>query len=326
MTALDTVRTSDSLEGGSHVSNSDNGRLRWLVSFATALIAHGLVGALVLRWYAEVGPVEPTATIVVELAPMLALPEVQELETLPTPQQVQAENRPDKIEKDVEEDEDVAGEKVEAKAEVALDQPSGVKEGTDAESIEPPSQTIETVEIEEKSDVELTRRPKENDKSRTDVSRSEPEGPKPREQTAHPKPVKPVQNKPQKRALNVTATMPQTALARQATTSQAPAIGAPSNSNALPNWKSQVIGMLERHKRYPPEAQARQEYGTSNLAFSLNRQGRVTSAHIAGSSGSAALDAETLSLVQRIQPFPPPPPEVGGAQISLVVAIRYNSR
>jgi protein TonB len=147
-----------------------------------------------------------------------------------------------------------------------------------------------------------------------------------RDQTAQPKLVKPVTNKPQKRALNAPTTKQQTALAREAATPQAPALSTPSNSNALPNWKSQIMGILERNKRYPPEAEARQEHGISNLAFSLNRQGHVISAHIAASSGSSALDAETLSLVHRAQPFPPPPPEVGGAQISLVVPIRYTSR
>jgi len=122
--------------------------------------------------------------------------------------------------------------------------------------------------------------------------------------------AKPVPNKPQSRAVDPTAAKPRTAFAREATP-QVPAVSTPSNSNALSNWKSQIIGILERNKRYPPEAQAHQEHGISNLAFSLNRQGQVTSARIAGSSGSSALDAGTLSLVLRVQPFPPPPPEVG---------------
>jgi protein TonB len=104
-----------------------------------------------------------------------------------------------------------------------------------------------------------------------------------------------------------TASKPQTAEARQAAAAHAPAASRPSNSNALPNWKSEIIGILERNKRYPAEAQARQEHGVSNLAFSLNRQGRVTSARITASSGSATLDAETLALVRRVQSFPPPP-------------------
>jgi periplasmic protein TonB len=62
------------------------------------------------------------------------------------------------------------------------------------------------------------------------------------------------------------------------------------------------------------------EEGTAHLAFTINRQGRVTSTHIVGSSGSLALDAETLECVHRVS-IPPPP---AGAQISLVVSLRYN--
>jgi periplasmic protein TonB len=326
MNAMDPADTPELLSWD--VGNSDNDRrafARWSISAAMALLAHGLICTLALRWQAEAGAVEPTATIVIELSPLLTVPEAQEAENLPVPQQVQAEIPPETIvEKDVGEKETVTEQKSAAAAEIVPVQPSS--EEVEVERAEPPSQKFETVESEAKSDVELARLPEENDKRRIDVPQSELGGMRPPEQMPKSKPVTRVSNKPQKRLLNVTATKPQTAPAHEAATPQAPAISTPSNSNALPNWKSQVIGILERNKRYPPEAQARQEHGTSSLAFSLNRQGRVTSAHIAGSSGSSALDAETLSLVQRVQPFPPPPADVGGAQISLVVAIRYNSR
>jgi protein TonB len=328
MDATSMAGTPDPEDGGSNINNLDKdlyALARWSASVTISLLVHGLMVALALRWQAEAGVVEPTATIVIELSPVLAAPQVQELETPPVPQQAQADNPPEKtVEKDVEEEGKVAEEKFEAKPELAEIQPPKVMEEVEAARVQPSAQKIETVEIEEKSDVELARVPKENDDRQPSLVR--PGDVKPREQTAQPKPVKPVANARQKRALNPMATKPQTALAREAATPQAPAVSTPSDSNALPNWKSQVIGILERNKRYPPEAQARREHGTSNLAFSLNRQGRVTSAHIAGSSGSSALDAETLSLVHRVQPFPPPPPEIGGAQISLVVAIRYNSQ
>ena len=44
------------------------------------------------------------------------------------------------------------------------------------------------------------------------------------------------------------------------------------------------------------------------------------------SSGSSVLDKKALALVQRAEPLPPPPPEVPGAQIPIVVPIRYNAR
>ena len=96
------------------------------------------------------------------------------------------------------------------------------------------------------------------------------------------------------------------------------------NSDALPNWKTQLVAKLERSKRYPSEA--RGDQGIAQLAFSVDRQGGVHNARIVRSSGSSVLDHETLALVQRAQPLPPPPPEVSGAQIPIVVPIRYSAR
>jgi protein TonB len=99
-----------------------------------------------------------------------------------------------------------------------------------------------------------------------------------------------------------------------------------SNSDAVPSWKRRVVTLLERNKRYPSAAQSRGEKGTAQLAFSLDRTGRVTASRIVRSSGSATLDHETLELVRRAQPFPAPPSEMPGAQIDLTVPIRFNMR
>ena len=99
------------------------------------------------------------------------------------------------------------------------------------------------------------------------------------------------------------------------------------NPYALPNWKSALVAQLERYKRYPSEAQARGEHGVAQLAFSVDRSGGVHNARIVRSSGSsAARRGDPGDLVARAQPLPPPPPEIHGAQIAIVVPIRYNVR
>src|SRR5262249_60868509 len=87
----------------------------------------------------------------------------------------------------------------------------------------------------------------------------------------------------------------------------APTIGRPNNSNAVPAWKNQVVGMLERNKRYPAEAQSRHQQGVAQLAFSIDRQGKGMSTRIPHNSGSSALDAETLEPGRPPQPLPAPP-------------------
>ena len=144
--------------------------------------------------------------------------------------------------------------------------------------------------------------------------------------TPPPKPIeKPKENKPKQRHASLSSA-PSTA-EQKANRAAAPMPGASSrNSDAVPNWKSQLVARLERYKRYPSEAQSRGERGVAQLAFSVDRSGGVHNARIVQSSGSSILDRETLTLVARAQPLPPPPPEVPGSQIPIVVPIRYNAR
>ena len=98
------------------------------------------------------------------------------------------------------------------------------------------------------------------------------------------------------------------------------------HSDAVPNWKSQLVARLERYKEYPSQAQSRGEQGVAQLSFSVDRGGGVHHARIVRSSGSSLLDEATLALVERAVPLPPPPSEIAGAQIAVTVPIRYNIR
>ncbi len=95
---------------------------------------------------------------------------------------------------------------------------------------------------------------------------------------------------------------------------------------AAATWHSQIAALIEHSKRYPPQARSRREQGVAQLFFSIDREGRVLSSRIVTSSGFAALDEETLALVQRAQPFPAPPPEVPGDEIKFQVPVRFGLR
>jgi protein TonB len=141
-----------------------------------------------------------------------------------------------------------------------------------------------------------------------------------------PKPIeKPIEKKPKQKHASLTSA-PSTA-EQQAARAAAPMPGASShNPDAVPNWKSQLLARLERYKRYPSQAQSRGEQGVAQLAFSVDRSGGVHHARIVRSSGSSLLDDATLALVESAAPLPPPPPELHGAQIAIVVPIRYTIR
>jgi protein TonB len=89
-------------------------------------------------------------------------------------------------------------------------------------------------------------------------------------------------------------------------------------------WQSQVMDLLEHNKRYPPEARARGEHGAAKFAFRIDGDGHLASSRIVASSGSAALDAETLALLQRVQPFPPPPAEFAGTEMTWVLQFKIR--
>lgn len=92
----------------------------------------------------------------------------------------------------------------------------------------------------------------------------------------------------------------------------------------LVSWKRRLALHLQRNKRYPQEAQARREAGTAKVSFVVDRQGRVVSSSIVKGSGSQALDRETLELLQRAQPLPTPPADVGGTQFAFSVPILFE--
>jgi protein TonB len=95
---------------------------------------------------------------------------------------------------------------------------------------------------------------------------------------------------------------------------------------AVSNWHRQIAIALQRHKGYPAAAQARRETGIATVSFSIDRQGRVVSAHIVRSSQHALLDAETLATVHRAAPFPHPPANMPGQTFDFVVPVQFNIR
>ncbi|HKF08241.1 MAG TPA: energy transducer TonB [Xanthobacteraceae bacterium] len=128
------------------------------------------------------------------------------------------------------------------------------------------------------------------------------------------------------RAPAPTTSAPQALPEQTAALPAAPAQGRAraNTSNAVPTWKTQIVTLLERNKRYPKSAQSRHQQGIAQVFFSLNRQGRVIDSRIVRRSGTSALDEEALALLRRAQPFPPPPAELPGQRVDLTIPIRFN--
>jgi periplasmic protein TonB len=91
-------------------------------------------------------------------------------------------------------------------------------------------------------------------------------------------------------------------------------------------WQSALAAHIERFKRYPSEARARDQQGTVTVAFTIDRDGHLLTSRIVRSSGSEILDQETLTMLARAQPMPRPPKEVPPSELSFVVPVRFNIR
>ena len=92
------------------------------------------------------------------------------------------------------------------------------------------------------------------------------------------------------------------------------------------SWHRKIGAQIARHKGYPTAAEARNQKGIAQLAFTIDRQGHVVASRIVHSSGFAALDQETIATVRRAEPFPPPPPNLPGETFDFTVPIQFNIR
>jgi protein TonB len=100
--------------------------------------------------------------------------------------------------------------------------------------------------------------------------------------------------------------------------------GAPvEDSAALLNWQTGLIAHMKRFKRYPAEAVARRQHGTTVVRFTINRAGAVLSAEIVHPSGVEVLDQEALRLIARAAPLPAATTKVSGSHFTFRVPIHF---
>ena len=103
---------------------------------------------------------------------------------------------------------------------------------------------------------------------------------------------------------------------------RAVAVPLPSESGGeAMSYKVIVFGLLARVKHYPEAAIQRGARGIAVIGFVLDDAGGVVSVVLLRSSGDADLDAESVAVVNRAAPFPPPPP---GAQHAFAAEVAFG--
>jgi protein TonB len=146
-----------------------------------------------------------------------------------------------------------------------------------------------------------------------------------------PAPVPPVATLPPPEAVEPPpVTVPEPDAQPTADTPPAPVTTAPprphpASAAAAAKWHKVIITQIRRHKAYPPAARARGEKGVVDLAFSLDRQGRVHLGRVAHASGFASLDQAAMEALQKAK-IPPTPADVPGDEFTFTVQVVFSLR
>jgi len=89
-------------------------------------------------------------------------------------------------------------------------------------------------------------------------------------------------------------------------------------------WIKRLGVRLKAQGGYP--AQAASQGGTAKVVFVIDRSGHLISAALTESTGDPALDKAALAMVERAQPFSPPPPDVGDEDLILRLPVVFPPR
>ncbi|WP_174866080.1 energy transducer TonB [Pectobacterium polaris] len=99
------------------------------------------------------------------------------------------------------------------------------------------------------------------------------------------------------------------------------------SQQAKRSWESDILAKLQKEKRYPAYALRSKQQDTVLIRFVIDENGNVLSSAIVKSNGHDLLDRESLALLKRVSPLPPPPVSaMKGGRMELVVPIEFVIR
>jgi protein TonB len=276
--------------------------LRWTGATLCVATLHAGTAFAVINWPRPTLPSgEPPAAIMIELAPVPVAPEAPPQELAVGPQAVMSDQSTPSEEKQ---------EQPQPEKSEPLPEP---KPEAEKQPEPPPPTPVETPKLAEMANADaVLPLPAEKPPEEQPIA-EKPPGPvkQPEKESSRPLP------QAQKAAKATTAPKPM--LAPKAKTNAAPSSGTASAAS-IASWRGAVVAHLNRHKRFPGGGSR----GTSSVAFTIDRAGRVISARLIRSSGSSVLDQEAVSLARRASPVPAPPANITGRSIVLSVPIRFS--
>lgn len=270
-----------------HATVDNSEARRWTMSGATILALHAALIALGFAWYTQPPPPGVSLPVImVDMAPVSSAPQPTQLDLAPGPVMQQADASPPEPTRQEAVEEQIAPTPPQQKPEV----------------VAPPEQKVQPT-------------PEKPETARIVPDRK-------------PVPVIPKAIRPDARKPAEATPAPRTTASPRAERQAQPAstISAGAAVDAIATYNQIVRAHLLRFKQYPPGAKAAGEQGVARLTFSLGRGGQVLASRLGGSSGHAALDAETMAMVRRAQPFPVFPPEMKQGSMSFSIPVAFSLR
>lgn len=270
-----------------HAGDRRGDATRWSLSAILIVALHAaLIAAAILWARTSTTPGVSVPTILIDMSPASASPEPQQMDVAPGPQMEEADAP-------------------------AAPPPEPVTQA-------PPEQIAPTP-LQEKPEVVA---PPEQ--------KPQPTPPKPEPNKVTPEPPKPqvkpkpVQAQPKKQSERPPAPRTSAAPSAEKRAPQAAAMAGAAAAAALPSYRQMLAAHLQRFKQYPAAAKSAGITGTAMLSFTVTRSGGVGGARLSGSSGNAALDAETMAMIRRAQPLPAFLPQMTQASLSFTVPVRFS--
>jgi protein TonB len=297
--------------------------LRWGMAAIVVAAVHFTAAWGALNWRnAEATADAPPPAVMIDLAPLAVAPPAPPQEVAPGPQMTEAQPAPTPdTPAPVDETPDLTPPTPVATPEPPKPDPTPAEPQQTAQELKPDNPPPPQPQPQE---IKVPDLPKEDNAEAT-LAPPPPPRPKPK---AYKEPPPKAHEAERKKPIDLgkpkhrQTTAPPSSIAARSNTAAAPSAGSGASPSVSPaTWKSELMAHLNRYKRYPSGAAST---GTVSVAFTIARSGQVVSARLIGSSGNPALDAEAVSLPRRASPVPAPPPDFGGAVLTLTVPIHFG--
>ncbi len=95
---------------------------------------------------------------------------------------------------------------------------------------------------------------------------------------------------------------------------------------AIVAFQMDMLRKVNRNLRYPQSSRVNLEEGVVLVRFTMDRKGNVSNVAVEKSSEFPLLNDEAVAVLLRAQPFPPPPPELAGDKIDMVLPVKFSLR